>query len=424
MTTSLYKKGLVLAIIGLFIGAGIVPSIASMEPDNVNTEVSTSMAESKKWTWMFYDDADFYRAYDPLENFSEEAYSSENLDVIVLQDKEHGPASMWYVDENHNIEKLEEMGEINMGDKNTLQNFVQYCKDEYPAERYILSMYNHGRGCFGACIDDTSDGDILTMDEMQNALTKTGGVDILCFTAPCNMGSVESVYEMRDCVDVYIGSEEGSGYGHWWGTIENMCNVLNENPNISNNEFGEDIIQSIWDETPWQDSITMSAVRTDKIEDLVNQIDKFCTYLYENFDELFNKIRFARLKSKEVMSHRGSVDLIDFVQNYYDVENTQFIFQHVQNITDAFNEAVIRECHGVEYDEEHGLHIFFPLLLAFYGYPPSYGDTSYGLDFSQDTSWNELLEAYNEKEWSQPFIITLLIRFLVEHFPWLFNILL
>jgi len=29
-------------------------------------------------------------------------------------------------------------------------------------------------------------------------------------------GALESVYELRNCVDIYIGSEETSGYGHWW----------------------------------------------------------------------------------------------------------------------------------------------------------------------------------------------------------------
>lgn len=51
---------------------------------------------------------DFFNAYDPLihdspsyPSFPKVAYSSDNLNVIVLQDQEEGPAYMWYINENH-----------------------------------------------------------------------------------------------------------------------------------------------------------------------------------------------------------------------------------------------------------------------------------------------------------------------------------
>ena len=112
----------------------------------------------------------------------------------------------------------------------------------------------------GVCWDDTSN-DHLTIDEVQRALSDSGSVYIVCHTAPCLLGALESAYELRDCVDVYVGSEEGSGYGHWWGTIEGICNILNDNPDLSTVDIGEQIIQLLEDNTPWPVSITMSAVR-------------------------------------------------------------------------------------------------------------------------------------------------------------------
>jgi hypothetical protein len=355
-------------------------------PKNVDNKLNTN----KKWTWIFYDDADFYRAYDPLQDFSDEAYSNENLNVIVLQDKEHNPAKMWYIDENHDTILLENMGEINMGDYQTLKNFIEYSKIHYPANRYILSFYNHGGGWKGVCWDDTSN-DHLTMDEVQKALTNTGGIDIICNTAPCLMGALESAYELRDCVDVYIGSEEGSGYGHWWGTIEKMCDIIYENPDLSNNEFGEYIIQSIWNETPWQESITMSAVKTDKLEPLVSSLDliasDFITYYNESYD-LFWDIY------DNIQSFGGGfcIDLYDFTVKCSNVDFNQVIIQGLLTAMDCFQDVIINECHG-DYPGANGLTIYIPDITQF-SYESQYGASEYGLDFAQNSNWDEFINIY------------------------------
>jgi len=440
MTAVLFKKGLIFAVIVLFIGSGFLPSLANttetktgliqvdsnkrglFPPENCDflrnidmipklkessnykieekystvsfhtNNINIQSSASKKWTWMFYDDADFYRAYDPLEDFSEEAYSGENLDVLVLQDKEYGPAKMWYIDENHNTELLENMGEINMGDSQTLQDFVEYSKANFPADRYLISFYDHGGGWRGVCWDVTSNNDYLTMDEVQTALTNTGGVDIVCHTAPCLMGALESAYELRDCVDVYIGSEEGSGYGHWFGTIEDMCNTLNDNPDLSNNEFGEYVIQSIWGNTPWPDSITMSAVRTDKLEPLVTSLDTvasdFITYYSNDSYDLFWEI-YDNIQS---FGDGFCIDTYDFAEKCSNADFNQEIVQDLMLVMDCFSEVIIDECHG-DYPNAHGLTIYVPDISK-YSYDSEYGDPEYGLDFAQNTQWNEFISKY------------------------------
>ncbi|HDM67216.1 MAG TPA: hypothetical protein ENG62_02385 [Thermoplasmatales archaeon] len=55
-----------------------------------------------------------------------------------------------------------------------------------------------------ACLDETNDNGWLTMDGVQQALIASGGVDVICSTAPCLMGAFELVYELRNCVKLYI----------------------------------------------------------------------------------------------------------------------------------------------------------------------------------------------------------------------------
>jgi len=73
---------------------------------------NTSNNISEKWTWMFYDDADFGEGNaNVVDIFAAEAYSSEKLDVIVLDDGRFDPAKIWYIDENHNKILLDEWGD-------------------------------------------------------------------------------------------------------------------------------------------------------------------------------------------------------------------------------------------------------------------------------------------------------------------------
>lgn len=388
-------KIMAIAIVGLFIGVGVVPSIADKITDDIHSE--PCMINEKKWTWLFYDDADFYRAGDPFEWFTGEAFSGVHLDVVLLQDKEHDPAKMWYITENHTADLIQDMGEINMGDSQTLQDFIAYVKNHYPAERYLLSFYDHGGGWSGVCWDDTS-FDHLTMDEIQTALANTGGVEVICHTAPCNMAAIESVYELRDYVDVYIGSEEGSGYA-WWGYImSDICDILEHDSDIDTISLGEQIIDIIWeDHNRWdeyKEYITMSAIRTDKIEGLVSSLNLLSQHFITTVDSSSEKI-WSIYDDVQYFSNGGLLDIYDFAKRYHSVESNQDINEILLDVMNCLNESVIAECHGTDHPNAHGLSIYFPKDKRYYD--SNYGDDEYGLDFSQDTNWDEFLNDYMER---------------------------
>lgn len=58
---------------------------------------------------------------------------------------------------------------------------------------------------------------------------------------------------------------------------------------------------------------------------------------------------------------------------------------------DAFDEVVITEVHGTDMLETNGLSIFFQPRVSPYRLLRDYKHKNYGLDFAQDTYWNELL---------------------------------
>lgn len=109
-----------------------------------------------------------------------------------------------------------------------LAQFVEYTKNNYPADSYGLVMWSHasgwipssykgdaivgeaGRRSFGIDNGKNSysanlDGNQMNIDDMARALTEKGGVDFILFDA-CFMQGVEVAYELRNATKYIIGS--------------------------------------------------------------------------------------------------------------------------------------------------------------------------------------------------------------------------
>jgi hypothetical protein len=360
---------------------------------NIQSKLSDKV---KAWTSLYYLDVD-WESYniDILETkFIDKISSGENLNVLVLQDREKDPAFLYYIDENHNKILLEELGEVNMADPETLSNFITYGKEHYPAERYQLCIWSHANAWYGACVDETSGGDIMTMDEFQQAFKASNGVDLLCFIGCCQMGSLEAVYELKDLCDVYVGHED-DGYGpQWYDMLDEMCALLNNDTSLSTIEYGEHIVNYI-DNNPneFEEELTISAIRTDRIEGLVDEIEKLSIILFENDDVLYENLISARAVTRDFDFIQDSylLDIYDFVDKYLEIETNQYITQILTNINKNLSEAIIAEAHGESQLGSNGLSIFYSTrdMISFYA--------DIDLDFSRDTHWDDLLDKYKEK---------------------------
>ncbi len=120
--------------------------------------------------------------------------------------------------------------EANMGDAITLKNYIDFCKANYPADKYMLIMWNHGGGtrAFSSnntevtkniCEDITSGNDILYTGEITDVLGVAQSVDIIGFDA-CLMGSIEVAYQFRPSngdfhADTMIASPPLESAGGW-----------------------------------------------------------------------------------------------------------------------------------------------------------------------------------------------------------------
>ena len=102
------------------------------------------------------------------------------------------------------------MGELNMGDPQTLINFANWAMQNYPADHYYLAIDDHGGGVSGISWDDsTNNHDNITNAELFTALkeiTQNGArkLDVFAYEA-CLMAMYENVYDLRNFANFIFG---------------------------------------------------------------------------------------------------------------------------------------------------------------------------------------------------------------------------
>ena len=289
------KNHFLIVIVIIFV---LLQLSCSKKDNPIQSDEEITPAPKKAWTFLLYDDADFTEAYDPLNDFSKLVSSDSKINYLVLQDGNKAKADYYQIGEKHEKIVLKNLDEINMGDKSTLENFLNFAKKYFPAERYIVAFYDHGGGWQGACWDVTNQSDNLTPAEMNEALENNGGVDLVLFTAPCLMGSIESAYQLRKSAKYYIGSEDLSGFVFWNGMLDKFDAFLKNNIAITSNDLAKEIIvlhNQYKHVYGYGASITMSALDLSKMSNLIVSLNKVTKYYLDNIDK-FNLISQAHKK--------------------------------------------------------------------------------------------------------------------------------
>lgn len=147
------------------------------------------------------------------------------------------------------IECIEDdLEQMNIGEADTLSYFIDYCKDNYPSNRRILLMWDHGGGpVYGFGYDENYGGDSLTINEIQDALRKSRtSFDFIGFDA-CLMGSLEVCCALYDYADYLVISEDfESGYG--W-EYSNWLKELSDDTSIRTTKLAKTIVNDFVEES-------------------------------------------------------------------------------------------------------------------------------------------------------------------------------
>lgn len=120
------------------------------------------------------------------------------------------------------LEKVKKYPIRDMGDPQTLLEFMEYSYSNYKAENYSLILWDHGGGpIYGYGYDEYNTTNTLTLLELKNALKSSpfnvnNKLEFIGFDA-CLMATVEIAYTLSDYANYMIASQEvepGAGWNY------------------------------------------------------------------------------------------------------------------------------------------------------------------------------------------------------------------
>ena len=189
-----------------------------------------SVNADKNWTYMHYfsgEDSSEANTIDIIDRLEKGGGSSDDINVIVLLDRIAGYDSTngdWTTARIYEITddiqngiidstlKID-LGEVNMGDSETLENYLDYVFTNYPANYYCLNLWGVGDAYFGCMWDGgfTPDYPHLSCHDLGRAIEPAliahdEFLDVISFDITY-MSSFEMAYELRNYCDYFIASE-------------------------------------------------------------------------------------------------------------------------------------------------------------------------------------------------------------------------
>ena len=300
---------------------------------------------------------------------------SDNVKLIVYT----GGASKWHnknvsskynqifrIHGNNQIETLvSNAGTGTMLDVDTLSSFIEYCAENYEANRYELILWDHGGGSVSGYGYDEKYQSVspLNLSDIDKALTNADiKFDFVGFDA-CLMANVETALMLSEHADYLIASEESEPGTGWYYT--DWINAISKNTSISTVELGKTIVDTFIQDSNKQargQSATLSV--TDLAEVQGKVADKLVAFAKTTTDLIndgqYRIIADARSRAREY-GQQAYVDMVDIVDMANRVDTDE-----AKQLVDAIIKSVKYNNTTSDMSNSYGLSIYFPYRTTYY----------------------------------------------------------
>ena len=271
-----------------------------------------------------------------------------------------------------NSQLKSDLGELNMGDPQTLIDFTDWATINYPAKKYLLVIWNHGGGFRSLNLskdiawDDTSGGDRITMSELESALsaisTQMGkNIDIVGMDA-CFMAMAEVAYQIKDYANILVTSEESTPFDGW--PYDTILGELAGNPLTSSRQLAADIVDKYIFSYAYG-NVTQSAIELSYMDTLTSQLSNLALAIMN--DSLNSKSKYILAsESSQYYGNPDFIDLYDFCNQLFVYSNSLQVKNIALSIQQTLNDAVIKSGYrGGSLSGSKGLSIYFPWYYSY-----------------------------------------------------------
>jgi hypothetical protein len=412
-------------------------------------------ADLAEWTVMVYCDGDNNLELNAIDDLLEMEMvgSTSEVSIIVMMDTYSllDTNAHWYFvdDVDEGIEHVDlaagtfdcDCAEIlgvdecpcadpNMGDPETLKNFIVTAVDYAPARNYFLVLWDHGGGWYGVCWDDSSltyddRVDRLTVHETAEAIKAAQAITgvklrVIGYDS-CLNGMIEIAYENRDLADYMVASitsipVAGWPYDLWLGDLVKY-------PTMSIEKLSESLVDRYVESYStcageglggWN-AVGLSFFDLSVMGELAAKIDDLAEQLIDIVEDDYS-VRGAILSAVQSLTPAiemlgqqfAFTDLGYFAEQLADNLADRFpaVSDTARDISDMVTEQAVMYTDWVKQTlggafRTTGISIYFPTAFNFlyldYGYETldealDAGETIYyGMDFGYELEWYDFL---------------------------------
>ena len=263
-----------------------------------------------------------------------------------------------------NIEYVvKDNGKESMTLPSTLRDYITFCLDNYPANRYGLILWDHGGGSLSGFGYDEKHKDTGSMtlkginDALKGALkNRNEKFDFIGFDA-CLMGTLENGLMLSSYADYLIASEETEPGIGWYYT--KWLTDLSKNTSMPTIELGKSIIDSFVDECERKCAGQKATLSLVDLAELSNTAPEALSEFAEDTSEMLQKngyqtVSDARSSTREFASS-NKIDQIDLVDFAYQL-NTKDSLALADSLLGAVKYNRTASCISNAY----GISIYFP----------------------------------------------------------------
>jgi hypothetical protein len=286
-----------------------------------------------------------------------------------------------------------DLGEVNTGDPEILAGFIRESIRAYPAANYALIISDHGASWPGIGGDESAGGDVLTLDELQQAIREGlagSGVDRLDLLGldACLMATFEVASTMAPVADLLLASQELEP-GHGWNYTALEAAYRGASPE----ELGSALIDGFRSQAlseGFENEITLSLIDLTQMPAVDAALRAFATALTERVEgiaptvgrTLAETLGFGtnpdprydvHMKDLAILAAEIGIDALD-------------VADEADALVRAINDAVLDKVDGQATRGATVMSIYFPPEGALY-------NEQYAA-VAAETGWADFLRAY------------------------------
>ncbi len=353
------------------------------------------------WTVLVYMAADNTLQNQALRDLQEMAAagSSTAVHVIVQLEQPGSSAARYALPDLSPVVELETQA---MGRAQTLSDFLVWSRQNFPANRAALIIWNHGAGWRGTAFDEE---DNLTLPELQtalqDALAQTGQppLDVIAFDA-CLMAQLEVFQTIQPFARYAVGSADlmpGEGWPY-----QALLAELYAAPEQEGAALAQMLVAHFHAAYADDGFVTMTAVDLTRLLDLTFASETLAAALMADPDFVATAVgegrsgatQFARAYAAEESASSGAhttgvhaaIDLEQFATILAQRSPDPLVQESARQVQSALAAALLAHYTGAGMRPSRGLAIYFPRNAAQY-------DAAYGR-ITPLPQWNRFLLSY------------------------------